>query len=177
MPSARRSRKEIARRREIVARLWGEGYTLAQIARAVGVGAGVVARDVDTTHPERPRPGIRTAPVKPDPPRETWISEQIIPALVENGSTARADRVTNLLRTTHRQLVNLNYRNAFANTAIRMEEDHYWPRLSREALDDLEHDLAVLRRIRDDRDFRERMASTADGRDDLLKDLRTPLRQ
>jgi predicted ArsR family transcriptional regulator len=167
----RYSAAERERRRAIVLRLWNAGHGQAAIARALGVSKQAVRSDLAVLLPDRVRDGSRRDDV-PDPPYEEWRDALpgIPPAPVPTAN--RPDAVTAILQGTGAQLRQRQYRNAFANTALRNMGNPAWLRSAGDAVEGMEEICHQLRRILTDQDYARQMATSAEGRDDL----RTPAR-
>jgi hypothetical protein len=167
MTQTRYGKDELKRRRVIVARLWEAGHGLAAIARAIGVSQQIVRNDMDILFPGRVKTGERRAQL-PDPPHEEW--RDALPGVppVPAPPASRPDGITSILQGTAAQLRKRQYRNAFANTALR--GDARWRRTAGEAVEGMEEICFHLRRILEDPDYARQMTTSDDGRDDLRSD-------
>jgi len=157
----RYTKEQIQRRRDAAARLWQEGYNPTQIREALGVThASTVINDLDYMIPGREK-NRRNKFKKAVPALVDWESA---PAPVRGD-----DQVLRLMRSFIADVKALNFRNTVAHEIIAAESRGDTARISEIAR--LAHDLDSVSQamlfIVADSQYREKMATTVAGRDDL----------
>jgi hypothetical protein len=151
---ARATPAEAARRDDKVLEYWLAGYSQQQIARALDMEPTGVVVTLDRVAPGRPR-NVRQRRMD-DPKPYDWHVE---PEPEVGGE------VLSVITSFVTAMKGINYRNQFAHAA--REGTPQWVAGSQRVLSELQDVAGSLQRILDDPAYREEVARTSAGRDDL----------